>query len=253
LEILNAGIAEIAVVNELGALLLNESGVISTTTIAGGSNSATTIYSTTGRNNVPFRVIGFIESTQATAGTWATAPSNIAGLINATRVPVALNQGTQGYTLVAEQATTSGTSIDFTGIPAWVTKIWIMFNGVSTSGTSPIIVQTGPGGGVETSGYLGSALNITSVSTTAQLYTAGFGVEAGCAATNFRQGTALLTLENAAAFAWTFTSMVSLSDAAHVKIGTGIKPNATALSRVRITTANGSDTFDAGGISIAYE
>ena len=28
---------------------------------------------------MPFRVVGFIESTQATAGTWATAPSTLQG------------------------------------------------------------------------------------------------------------------------------------------------------------------------------
>jgi hypothetical protein len=37
------------------------------------------VYSTTGRSNVPFRVVGFIQSTQATAGTWNTAPSTIQG------------------------------------------------------------------------------------------------------------------------------------------------------------------------------
>jgi hypothetical protein len=37
------------------------------------------VYSTTARTSLPFRVVGFIQSTQATAGTWATAPSTIQG------------------------------------------------------------------------------------------------------------------------------------------------------------------------------
>jgi len=79
LEILNAGVAELAVVNQAGGNNLDETTVISTTAIAAGSNSANVIYSTTARANVPFRVMGYIESTQAVAGTWATVPSTVQG------------------------------------------------------------------------------------------------------------------------------------------------------------------------------
>lgn len=81
LAIDNAGTVELAVVNMAGGVNLDESGVISTTAEggAGAADSATVVYSTTARSNVPYRVVGFIESTQATAGTWATAPSLIQG------------------------------------------------------------------------------------------------------------------------------------------------------------------------------
>lgn len=81
LAIDNAGTVELAVVNIAGGNNLDETTLISTTAEggAGGADSATTIYSTTARSNVPFRVIGFIQSTQTTAGTWATAPSTIQG------------------------------------------------------------------------------------------------------------------------------------------------------------------------------
>jgi hypothetical protein len=79
LAITFAGNVELAVVNIAGGNNLDEAGVISTTAIAGASNSASTIYSTTARTNVPYRVVGYVESTQATAGTWATAPSLIQG------------------------------------------------------------------------------------------------------------------------------------------------------------------------------
>lgn len=77
LAIDNAGTVELAVVNLAGSVNLNEEGVISTTAEggAGAADSASTIYSTTARTNVPYRIVGFVESTQATAGTWATAPS----------------------------------------------------------------------------------------------------------------------------------------------------------------------------------
>lgn len=81
LAIDNAGTVELAVVNAISGLLLNESGVISTTAEggAGAADSGTTIYSTVARSNVPYRVVGYVEVTQATAGTWVTAPSKVQG------------------------------------------------------------------------------------------------------------------------------------------------------------------------------
>lgn len=77
----NAGTIELAAVNIAGGNDLSETGVISTTAEggAGAADSASVIYSTTARTSVAYRIIGYIESTQATAGTWATAPSTIQG------------------------------------------------------------------------------------------------------------------------------------------------------------------------------
>lgn len=79
LAINNAGTMELAVTNISGGSALDETGVISTTLIAAASNSKTLYYSTTARTSVAYRVVGYVESTQATAGTWATAPSTIQG------------------------------------------------------------------------------------------------------------------------------------------------------------------------------
>lgn len=77
----NAGTVELAVVNISGGNNLTETNLISTTAEggAGAADSASTIYSTTARTNVAYRVVGYIESTQATAGTWATTPTTIQG------------------------------------------------------------------------------------------------------------------------------------------------------------------------------
>ena len=77
----NNGTIELAAVNLAGGTLLDETGLISTTAEggAGAADSATVIYSTTARSSVAYRVVGYVESTQATAGTWATAPSTIQG------------------------------------------------------------------------------------------------------------------------------------------------------------------------------
>jgi hypothetical protein len=82
LAINNSGTIELAAVNIAGGNDLTETGLISTTAEggAGAADSANTIYSTTARTSVAYRVIGYIESTQATAGTWVTAPSTIQGM-----------------------------------------------------------------------------------------------------------------------------------------------------------------------------
>ena len=79
LAIDNAGTVELAVVNIAGGNNLDETTLISTTALSATSDSNNVIYSTTARTSVPFRVVGYVESTQATAGTWATAPSTIQG------------------------------------------------------------------------------------------------------------------------------------------------------------------------------
>ena len=77
----NAGTIELAAVNISGGTQLDETNLISTTAEggAGAADSASVVYSATARTSVAYRVVGYIESTQATAGTWATAPSTIQG------------------------------------------------------------------------------------------------------------------------------------------------------------------------------
>lgn len=71
----NAGTVELAV----SSIKLDEGTRQTSTTEggAGGADSRTTLYSTTGRSNVGIRLLGRLKSTQATAGTWATAISEI--------------------------------------------------------------------------------------------------------------------------------------------------------------------------------
>lgn len=80
LAIDNAGTVELAIVNLAGGNALDETGVISTTALSGASNSANVIYSTTARTNVPYRVVGFVEGTWATAGQWSGPPALVQGI-----------------------------------------------------------------------------------------------------------------------------------------------------------------------------
>lgn len=71
LAINNAGTIELAISNLSGALNLDETAAINTTSIGGSSNSATTIYSTTGRTGVAYRVVGFVDATWTSGTGWA--------------------------------------------------------------------------------------------------------------------------------------------------------------------------------------
>ena len=75
----NAGTIELAVVNMSSNIQLDETNLATTTAISSGSTSASVVYSTSARTSLAYRVIGSIDSTQTTAGTWAAAPSLIQG------------------------------------------------------------------------------------------------------------------------------------------------------------------------------
>ena len=146
-------------------------------------------------------------------------------------------------------ASTSGTSIDFTGIPSWVKRVTVMFDGVSTSGTSNYLIQLGDSGGIETTGYAATSTNQTG---TVASYTAGFGVNNASAAVNL-YGCIVFTLLSASTNAWTTMGAISIGASGGSYYIAGSKSLSTTLDRVRITTVNGTDTFDAGTVNILYE
>jgi hypothetical protein len=80
LEAYNGGSPVLCVANLSGGLNLDETGLISPTTISAGATAANVIYSATAVSaNSPYRIVGFVDVTEAAAGTWATAPSLVQG------------------------------------------------------------------------------------------------------------------------------------------------------------------------------
>ena len=152
-------------------------------------------------------------------------------------------------TAATAQASTSGTSIDFTGIPSWVKRITVMFSGVSTNGSSSPLVQLGTSGGVVTSGYGGTGSLIAST-VTSQNFTTGFGERSQDSAA-VRSGAWVIT--NVSGNIWVCAGVLGRSDGANTSVTGGTVTLGGTLDRVRITTVNGTDTFDAGSINILYE
>lgn len=173
----------------------------------------------------------------ATSGTAITTGDT--GTVTPTMLSQKLTQG-------AAQASTSGTSIDFTGIPSWAKRITVMFHAVSTSGTSSTLIQLGSGS-FTTSGYAStvSQSNLTTSSTS----TAGLIITHTASASLLFSGNVIIT--NPTGNAWCasaamYYGSVTTPSGGHVTLG-------GTLDRVRITTVNGTDTFDAGTINIMWE
>jgi hypothetical protein len=146
-------------------------------------------------------------------------------------------------------ASTSGTSIDFTSIPSWAKRITVMLNGVSTNGTSNYQIQLGDSGGIETTGYNSGAWtqNINSTG----LITSGLVLTALNAASVLYYGNIIIS--NFGSNTWVSSHSLGGPTGNYQCIGGGSKALSDTLTQLRITTVNGTDTFDAGTINILYE
>jgi hypothetical protein len=145
-------------------------------------------------------------------------------------------------------ASTSGTSIDFTGIPAGVKRITVMFNGVSTNGTSSYLVQVGSGS-ITSSGYAGYFFITT---TTRGTSTTGFTISGQVSSASIVHGSATICLISGNTWVETGVTLDSGFALSSTQSAGSVALSGT-LDRVRITTVNGTDTFDAGSINILYE
>jgi hypothetical protein len=149
-------------------------------------------------------------------------------------------------------ASTSGTSIDFTSLPTGLKRITVMFNGVSTNGTSIVQVQLGDAGGIESTGYLSSAGIIASSTVgSTKTSTTGLVTDGFASAVNVRSG--LLVIASLGSNSWCISGNMSDNAQTQTSFAAGAKTLSATLDRVRITTVNGTDTFDAGTINILYE
>jgi hypothetical protein len=146
--------------------------------------------------------------------------------------------------------TASGTQVNFTDIPSWVKRITVMFSGVSTNSTSNILVQLGDSGGIETTSYVAYGNNTTASALGGTAYTTGFGIRHDTAAALL--GGAMV-ISNVSSNNWVSTHAIASSSGTNGYFGAGNKTLSDVLTQIRITTVNGTDTFDAGSINILYE
>jgi hypothetical protein len=190
----------------------------------------------------------------SSGGSVELVPTNTASNFTATMPAgtgtVAVNGVSTNIVSGTSKASTSGTSIDFTSIPSWVKRITVMFVGVSTNGTSNIQIQVGTSGVITTSGYVGAVSNQAG---TAAANSAGFLVANSVLAADAYWGLITLVKSGANATQIIASSNLANSNVANNRYGAGGVTPANVIDTVRITTANGTDTFDAGSINILYE
>lgn len=154
----------------------------------------------------------------------------------------------QPYTLDTAKASTSGTAIDFTGIPSWAKRITVMFDKVSANGSSVFLVQLGDAGGFEASGYE-SFLTAAATTVGTDNTTAGFRAGGGIAARSYR---GLIQVCLLSGNTWIASGTLNDWNSNNAYVS-GSKTLSDTLTQVRFTTVNGTDTFDAGTINISYE
>lgn len=213
---------------------------------------------------------GTVTGANATfSGTWnATGNSTVGGTLGVTGAlsgssasftgalsgnTVADASGTlRARVLGTSQAATSGTSRDFTSIPSWVNRITLLLDSVSTNGSSIPIVQLGTSSGVETSGYVGAnGGNAVSAGAGGATPTSGHGLALAGGSTSVFTGT--VTITRISDNKWIITNITTYSSGSAMAYGASVKTLGAALDRIRLTTVNGTDTFDAGSVNILYE
>ena len=189
-------------------------------------------------------------------GTTGTSIAGASSTVGNFTVGGALQVGgitTNLYPLVSGTSQTApftapNTSADFTGIPSWVKRITVMFNGVSTNGTSNPIVQIGAGS-FTTTGYASGSIESGN---TRAAYTGGFGILSGNAS-NLIYGQMVLTNISTTAWVSALNSVFDQGGVYYSVTGAGSISLGGTLDRVRITTVNGAPVFDAGTINIMWE
>ena len=243
-------------------------------TISGSSNTITNIGGTSIRmgsdaqgdvlyfNGTDYVRLGagtsgnFLKTQGAGANpTWAAVPgggdllaaNNLSDLSNT--ATGRSNIGAFKRTVATPVATTSGSTASFTGLPSGITQFRVIFNGVSTNGTNPVLIQIGDSGGFATTGYVSeNALPLIGGSNFGNTSTSGFYPTA-VAASSVIVGFADFTLLSAATNTWIMTSLIT-SDSANIVMGVGTKTLSGTLTQIRLSTA---DTFDAGSVGLHYD
>jgi hypothetical protein len=211
------------------------SGTVTLTAPAVSGTTTLTLPTTTGN-------VVADTATQTLTNKTLTSPT-ITGAVVSSMASSVLTSGTA-------QASTSGTSIDFTSIPSWVKRITVMFSGVSTNGASPVQVQIGAGS-VTTSGYVSTCANGYAANSLAVDSSSTGFITQFASASSARNGQMVLT--NISGNIWVSAHMMGDISGQGGGVGGGNITLSGVLDRVRITTVGGTNTFDAGTINILYE
>ena len=211
----------VATATSVNKVAITAPATSATLTLANGSTLVTS-----GANSLTLTTTGAPNVTLPTTGTLSTLTSGTA-------------------------VTPSGTSVDFTGLPSGVNRITVIFSGVSTNGSSRMMIQIGDSGGVEATSYTSVSVGSLSPDTvTGSSFTTGFGLNPENASSAISGAMVLMRITSNA---WIASGTFSNSLSSSIVTCGGDKSLSGTLDRVRITTVNGTDTYDGGTVNIFYE
>ena len=193
-----------------------------------------------------------------TGGTTSTGSGAIVLASGATLASPTLNSPTFGGTLGSSLITrmsagglsaSGSTSVDFTSMPSWINIITVTFRNISTNGSSDILVQLGTSSGVTTSGYVSTSIDFDGSGAVTVSSTSGLIIKINGAG-NVING--IMTIAYTGSNAWVNNHSVSTTTTI-MSTGGGTIALGGTLDRVRITTVNGTDAFDAGTLNVSYQ
>jgi hypothetical protein len=155
-----------------------------------------------------------------------------------------------GYTLRGPVSLT-GTSVEFLNIPPTASRITVMMLNFSTNGTSQAGIQLGDSGGYEATGYVGVAGaitngNVSRFTTSTALFPTSYVNDNGYSYIS------TLILTRGAGNGWSVAGG-GYGDAGHMSFFSGEKELSGILDRIQLTATNGTDSFDAGTVSVLIE
>jgi len=179
-----------------------------------------------------------------------TGTANITGNVT-TSGTVTDGTGTIRPLVLDTAQTANGTSIDFTSIPSWARRVTVMLSGVSTNGSSNILVQLGSGS-ITTTGYNSQGVQTAPAAISPAISTIGLIL------TGVKNSAAIYagacTITNITGNTWVASGTLAANTANNINYFGGSSPAlAGVLDRLRLTTVNGTDAFDAGSVNIMYE
>ena len=153
-----------------------------------------------------------------------------------------------GFTLGTPTATTSGSTVTYTGIPSGTKMIIFNLAGVSDSGSSHQRFQLGTSGGLKTSGYISTSGNFEGGGGGTMSDTSGFGLKNDFNA-RITSGQAFFTLQDSSNNTWVY-SFIGKHDGTLILFAGGNVSLSGTCDRVSFQSV--SSSFDAGNVNIMY-